>query len=71
MKSTICFKKTKATQQARQGFYPPIRRGPLPCLLIQSFFYGTLYVHCTVGWSDLVLFANFENRHIAVDQIYF
>ena len=25
----------------------------------------------TVGWSDFVLLAIFENRHIAADQAYF
>ena len=24
--------------------------------------------YCTLGWSDLALFAIFENRHIAADQ---
>ena len=31
----------------------------------------TYTVHDTVGWSDLVLLAIFENGHIAVDQVYF
>ena len=26
---------------------------------------------CTVGWSDLELFAIVENGHIAVDHVYF
>ena len=29
------------------------------------------YVHCTLGWSDLALFAIFEKLHISADQIYF
>ena len=26
--------------------------------------------HWTVGWSDIALFAIFENVHIAADQVY-
>ena len=29
------------------------------------------FVHCSVGWSDLALFAISEKLHISADQIYF
>ena len=32
---------------------------------------GVYTIHDTVGWSDLVLLAIFENGHIADDQVYF
>ena len=31
---------------------------------------GVHTVHCTIGWSDLPLFAIFRMGHIAADQIY-
>ena len=42
------------------------------CLNICTYVVCTLYnVHCTLGWSDLALFAIFEKLHISADQIYF
>ena len=28
-------------------------------------------MYCTVGWSELALFAIFEKLHVSADQVYF
>ena len=73
LKLMLCFMKLVSCQLS---LYTQTRR---PCHQVvvltrevrwQETRGGVHTVHCTIGWSDLPLFAIFRMGHIAADQIY-